>query len=660
MPTSNYQADVKVEIAFDSGFTTPDASRTWTDVSAYVELADSVGATGGRGNERGTADANTLSLVLDNSDGRFTFGRSSSPYYPNVRIGRPIRVTADPVDGAVSTRFVGFVNEWPTAWDGTDAYAYATVTATSRMAWLGATTPLKSIVEETVQLDSPTAYYTLGEAAGATQANDSSGNNMPPLTFAGSADPSFLGTGTAGPVIFGSATGPGTDSLTAAQFSGAGGQWLSGGASPFVPAGALTASCFFSSATAPTPVSSDTIFLALTDTSNRGVGLRILDSGVGTAGAVRLVVFLPSGLVYTGGPVSSANLCDGATHHVALVHDGSTTTTLYVDGVSQGSVTNAQNAQTWSSLTVLQVGGHMLNLAGLGLAGVDVSPFIGVMAHVATFAAALTSGQVSALSASGLTGFAGETTDVRLKRYASFAGIAATEFTADVGVETMAHIDTRGRTVLEMMRDCETTEGGILFDNRDGTIGFHNRSRRYVLASLFTLDMGAQMVETGYAPKTDRAGLLNDVTATNADGTVTARKTDPTSTADYGLGVGSPATGSADDDGPGQMAGWFVYAYKDPRERAPSLTVNALAQVGKTPNCAAVMAATVSSKITLSNRPSQAAAATATYFVEGWTETYGPESLMLTWNVSPTSPWDQVFVLGDASRGVLGTNPLAW
>src|SRR5687768_13135208 len=110
---SSYMPDVQVEIAFDSGYTTPAASRTWTDVSAYVELADQIDIGFGRQDERSTADANDLSLTLDNTDGRFTAHRSASPYYPNVKIGRPIRVKVTPPGGSTVTRFVGFIDEWP-------------------------------------------------------------------------------------------------------------------------------------------------------------------------------------------------------------------------------------------------------------------------------------------------------------------------------------------------------------------------------------------------------------------------------------------------------------------------------------------------------------------------------------------------------------------
>ena len=94
MPTSPYMPDVVVEIAFTSGWSTLAASRSWTDVSAYVELAEGITITGGRGDERSTADANQLTLTFDNRDGRFTSGLATGPYHP-LLIGRPIRVRAD-------------------------------------------------------------------------------------------------------------------------------------------------------------------------------------------------------------------------------------------------------------------------------------------------------------------------------------------------------------------------------------------------------------------------------------------------------------------------------------------------------------------------------------------------------------------------------------
>lgn len=84
-----------VEIEFVSG--------TWTDVSAYVSLRDGMSHGFGRTNAYEVCSTGSLSLVLDNPDGRFTPGAplikdpttsatSPHPYYPNVLENKRIRV----------------------------------------------------------------------------------------------------------------------------------------------------------------------------------------------------------------------------------------------------------------------------------------------------------------------------------------------------------------------------------------------------------------------------------------------------------------------------------------------------------------------------------------------------------------------------------------
>ncbi|UBU10039.1 hypothetical protein [Nonomuraea gerenzanensis] len=79
------------EIAF-----TKDAGgfNLWRDVTGYVEWDQGVTIARRRSHELDEVQPGTLSLTLDNSDGRFTAGRTSSPYYPNVTLNRPIRIRA--------------------------------------------------------------------------------------------------------------------------------------------------------------------------------------------------------------------------------------------------------------------------------------------------------------------------------------------------------------------------------------------------------------------------------------------------------------------------------------------------------------------------------------------------------------------------------------
>lgn len=73
----------------------------WTDITKQVALSDSEGPriTRGAEDEKAETQTGTLTLELDNSDGRFTPGRASSPYYPNVKRNCPIRILTTVLGG---------------------------------------------------------------------------------------------------------------------------------------------------------------------------------------------------------------------------------------------------------------------------------------------------------------------------------------------------------------------------------------------------------------------------------------------------------------------------------------------------------------------------------------------------------------------------------
>jgi hypothetical protein len=76
-----------VEVAFDGGpFST---SYTWTDITDRVT---DLKVRRGRNDELNRIEAGTLALTLDNYDGRFTPGKSTSPFFPNIVPRRRVRV----------------------------------------------------------------------------------------------------------------------------------------------------------------------------------------------------------------------------------------------------------------------------------------------------------------------------------------------------------------------------------------------------------------------------------------------------------------------------------------------------------------------------------------------------------------------------------------
>ncbi len=97
---------VKVEVKFDGS--------TWVDISSKAKLAAGVSITRGRESEVDDPVAvGTVSLALDNSDGRFSPELASSPYYPYVVAGVPVRVSVY-VSGAYRVRGYGRVQGWGT------------------------------------------------------------------------------------------------------------------------------------------------------------------------------------------------------------------------------------------------------------------------------------------------------------------------------------------------------------------------------------------------------------------------------------------------------------------------------------------------------------------------------------------------------------------
>ncbi|QQC89824.1 carbohydrate binding domain-containing protein [Streptomyces alfalfae] len=79
-----------VEVAFGSTMSTPNPA--WTEITQYVDVAAGISIDRGASDELQEISAGTCSMTLDNSDGRFTAGLSTSPYFPHVRKNTPIRV----------------------------------------------------------------------------------------------------------------------------------------------------------------------------------------------------------------------------------------------------------------------------------------------------------------------------------------------------------------------------------------------------------------------------------------------------------------------------------------------------------------------------------------------------------------------------------------
>lgn len=86
-----FPSDLEIEVAFNNDIDeTMYAQTGWTSVLPFVSSFS--GTLRGRGYELDRTEAGTLSVLLDNVDGRFLPGSVQSPYYPYVKSDRRFRI----------------------------------------------------------------------------------------------------------------------------------------------------------------------------------------------------------------------------------------------------------------------------------------------------------------------------------------------------------------------------------------------------------------------------------------------------------------------------------------------------------------------------------------------------------------------------------------
>lgn len=594
--------DVIVEIAFASGYATALASMVWTDVSAYVEAQEAITISRGRSDEFSETQAAELSLVLDNTDGRFTPGHEAGAYWPNVKKGRPIRVSVVH-DGVTYRRFLGYINEWPVQWPkGGDEEARVQLTATSRMARV--TKAMRSVIEEEYLVPQPLAYYTLGEEAEATVAVDSSGNQTPSLAQ----------TGAGADVVFADSTGPGTDEMSAPTF--AAGKYLLASSLFMSTASGLTVAAAFSTAVAAGTV------VALSS-----AGFAAVVNGAG-----KLAVTLPDG---AGTLTSTSTVTNSATWLFVVTIDPTTpAANLYLNGTLEATLAVAPSVAVSTGVRL-----------GEG--------FAGAISHVGIWDSALAVNDHANMWTAVNTGFAGETPGAAIARFARYGKIPAAEVTADAGsTAALVFISTVGKTPLEAMRLVEGTEYGSLYDGRDGSLVFRGRNHRFNSASALTLSAISQHIGADLSPTLDDQGMMNIVDAARAeDGAPVVHATNQASVDEYGPYAASLALVTASDNEVADAATWRVSRYGEPSIRIPGVSVDVTNL--DTTLATEVLTADLGTRFTLADLPAQAPWSSVDLFIEGTTETITHEIHALALTTSTTDLFDS-WQLGVVEHGELG------
>jgi hypothetical protein len=591
-----------------SGLPTPtvlldDGTATFPyDITTYARLADGVKVARGRGDEFAKVQPSTLDLVLDNIDGRFTLG-STSGGYGAINVDRQIQYK-ETVGGVTTTRFTGYVQNWPTSWpDGGDQFAVAAITAVDRMPRLSRR-KLRSIIEQEYLLDAPLAYYTCGEATGSSRAYDSSGNSQPPLVRAlPNAD-----------IVFGTATGPGTDDLTAVVIDdvAANGNMLTAQ----ITGAVVGASVFFSTTYAG-------INLLLTTDDGSTVNQIYID-GTGK---------LTTGL---GGTTSASVVNDGDTHHAAWTASG-----VHLDGI-------VFDATPFPSQT-----SPAIRLGRASLLSTGATPGPTTFAHLALFSTSPTTAHILREYRSGNTGFINDRSDQRISRYAEYGSIAVADQALETGLQTAVPLLTlAGISVADAIGKVEDSEGGVVFVRGDGKFVLQNRQHR-ALQTAADITLTAIDLGEGASVSTDMQFVTNYMAVTSGTGGVQVVQNAASIATHEQYPVDLELLVNTDDEAL-DVANWRVTNYAEPAARLPDVTVDLLTQTQATQQ--ALMALEISDRMTITGMPSQAVNGTTTLnlIVEGWTETLTASSWDMAFNTSNFAQ-SAAWILDDTALSVLGS-----
>lgn|GEM_PF-5498232 len=442
-----------------------DPNPTWTDITVYLRTEDTpLQITRGRQSELDVVQPSVMTCVLDNTDGRFTYGLTTGAYGSNWAPAKKIRYS-ELANGTWYVLFTGWI-EYPdiASWQPI-GLQYVQLSATDRLTRLARARRFISTLSEHIILNggaSLKAYWPLNDGNGATSPGGASFvAGMPTLT------PVTYQRNIPAPnaMDWATRTGPSGDDVSYAQFS----------------------------TRLPTP-SSDTVALNcsnLSVTLSAGqtvalIGWFYCPNDPASAATIRMLdtSFFNLALDVSGDAASNqwrltgVNTPSGATGTVTIPGfptDVWCMAGLFVD-VSTGAITGCLNGQTLTGA----LGGSMsgtLNIAyGYSFKG---SGALGHMQLLVGDSMTVNPSLFLAQYKMGLYGLEQQTTGQRISTILDYAGVSGNDRLIDPGQSYMNRAKLAGQTPGTALANAVGTERGRGFAGGDGRYVFHDRQRIY-------------------------------------------------------------------------------------------------------------------------------------------------------------------------------------
>ncbi len=632
--------DPSVAITVDASWATdPDVAPSWLSVPPVESIAV---RPRGRSYELDTVTPTTSTIRVDNTDGTYTSGATIAGT-GKVDVDKRIRVRAALTPGSTYTILDHTISECPTTIDG-DGFGYASnnFQTVDYSDALSATTLQSTYIENMLSsLEAPNYYFPLGEDAGSNAAGDLITGISAPLTGFNS---TLVSAAAFGGTPFFPSTDP-TTNFALSPHDSAGvwdsGQWLqlgNGGLGAYLETTTWTARA--------TVVTTDATHL-------QTVFSQANTDDVSAYGTKAISIYVYFGYVVLYYPVGggagrssiggSTFVADGLPHIISA-RSTATDVYLYVDGVlSDSSSTPTIAAQRTGPVAI---GAEVYN------GNYARYFFKGQIGHVALWANSAPS--LATYHYQAALGFLGDDIPSRIARTLGWVGFAGSQ-TYDYSSVLLGPQSCSGKSALTEIQEAAAADPqSLFFFAADGTSKWRSHTVRYVSTPVVTLGTDTLPVDTsGLQFGLDRQHMINDLKATRNGGGI-IRATNPVSIPKHrrrDLG-GSPMVFNVDsDDALYQAANWYTFVYGTSRVRCGRITL----RPATSPQLWQY-ALTLESgdRVDVSGLPSNAPASTMQFIVESvaWPTLTADGDAICELQLSPFIP---VFIVGDATYGVVGT-----
>jgi hypothetical protein len=623
-------AGVVLEAAFGVDPDSDSAGWTWTDLTSYVHHPASIVHSHGRSNRSALADPSRLAFTLLNVAGEFTHPAGAYAQYMVQNLPFRLRLTGfgKNAGGPGFHRATAFLASARPRWDESTNFAVVDVVAQGRLRrYQQRTEPLRSaayrtFVGITPAGSAPVAYWPFEDGSGATSAA-SAVAGVPAAVASGftfGANSSFVGSA---PVAQFTASVAMVATVPLYTPTGA---WLVGIGLyiPSEPAGNTTLLRINTSGTA-------SVWEVILVPGTSALHLRAYNAAVGQ---VLDDSFNPTESGFYGHAIFVA----------VLVSQSGADIDYELWYYTTGDTAGAGFIGTLAGYTH----GNVTSTTAVG----ETGPVGAGYGHLVVYAdPSMVGSPPTELATALLEGNAGEWPWARFQRLCVEEGIP---YTVDQsGTQDLTMGPQGVRTLVDLLRECETAEGCVLNDSgeewiygtgRTGQLWFPARDDRDNISATMTLAGASGQIAPRFEPVRDDQDIVNDVEVKRVGGS-SARVVDEESVAREGRYKESVSVNIEDDSLLSHLAGNRVNLGTVRGMRFPAVAWN----LRRSPDLAEQwLNCRLSHRVDITGPPAQYPPDDIQVILEGFTETLSMDGWTVRGYLSPYRPY-KVFMLAETT-----------